>query len=99
MPRRKKEHGRPPKPYPPRIDAPPEEIARRVLSAKRPGRFGAKPKREIYRCVDCGQQVNYPDTLYQDGRCEECHAVHSRLDFGTYVYNPQSKHLNAGAYL
>ena len=36
MPRRKKEHGRPPKPYPPRIDAPPEEIARRVLSAKRP---------------------------------------------------------------
>ena len=75
MSRRKKERGRPLKrPYPPRIDASPEEIANVVLNAKRAPRFGSEPKRTEYRCADCGQQVYYPETLYQDGRCESCHA-------------------------
>ena len=74
MPRRKKERGRPmERRYPPRIDAPPEEIARVVLGAKSPARFGAEPKQTEYRCKDCGQRVHYPETLYQDGRCAQCH--------------------------
>ena len=28
-----------------------------------------------YRCTDCKKAVHYPDTLYQDGRCETCHAA------------------------
>ena len=76
MPRKKKERGRPMKRrYPPRIDATPERIANVVLNAKRPPRFGDAPKRTEYRCVDCGRTVAYPETLFCDGRCEECHAA------------------------
>ena len=32
-------------------------------------------KGTVYRCVDCEREVNYPDTLYRDGRCETCHAA------------------------
>ena len=57
--------------YPPRIDATPEEIAARVL--------GAKPNRVLevrtYRCALCERAVAYPETLYEDGRCETCHAL------------------------
>ena len=28
----------------------------------------------VYRCVECGREVGYPETLYNDDRCEECHA-------------------------
>ena len=28
---------------------------------------------KTYRCVDCEREVNYPETLYRDGRCESCH--------------------------
>ncbi len=63
------------RPYPPRIDAPPETIAHVVLNAKRPARFGDEPKRTEYLCGDCGRGVYYPETLYQDGRCEGCHTV------------------------
>lgn len=64
--------GRPPSPMPPRIDASPEEIARAV--------FAAPPDLTVdddleYRCVDCGRIVAYPETLYNDGRCEGCHAI------------------------
>ena len=76
MPRRKKERGRPMKRlYPPRIDAAPEVIANVVLNAKSPARFGTEPKRTEYRCRDCDRQVAYPETLYEDGRCESCHAA------------------------
>ena len=76
MPRRKKERGRPMRrKYPPRIDAAPEVIAKAVLTAKSPARFGAEPKRTEYRCADCDRQVAYPETLYEDGRCEQCHAA------------------------
>ena len=80
MPRRKKERGRPQEGrYPPRIDAKPERIAAVALNAKPRGgaRFGGAPKRTEYRCQDCGQQVSYPDTLFDDGRCKECHAIHA----------------------
>ena len=56
MPRRKKERGRPSKPYPPRIDATPEEALRAM--------FNTPPsttveEREL-RCSDCGRAVYYP---------------------------------------
>ena len=59
MPRRKKERGRPSKPYPPRIDATPEEALHRM--------FNTPPSTAIeereYRCSDCGREVYYP-TFY-----------------------------------
>ena len=69
MPRKKKERGRPARPLPPKIDATPEEIAQVFLRTPAPG-----PKIEetrVYRCADCGREVNYPETLYRDGRCAD----------------------------
>ena len=72
MPKRKKERGRPMKrPYPPRIDATPEQLVQAMLSTPADAVF---EERE-YRCSDCGREVGYPETLYRDGRCEACHAV------------------------
>ena len=71
----KKPRGRPmKKAYPPRIDATPEEIARAVLKGGRPT---ARVKSRTYRCGACGRAVRYPETLYRDGRCPECHAAAS----------------------
>ena len=70
---KKKPRGRPvEKRYPPRIDATPEELARTVLNAGRPK---ARVKSRDYRCGACGRAVHYPETLYRDGRCPECHAA------------------------
>ena len=67
----KKPRGRPMKKrYPPRIDATPEEIARAVLNSGRPK---ARVKSRDYRCGACGRAVHYPETLYNDGGCSECH--------------------------
>ena len=67
----KKPRGRPvEKGNPPRIDATPEEIARTVLNGGRPK---ARVKSRTYRCGACGRTVQYPETLYRDGRCSECH--------------------------
>lgn len=73
MPRKKKERGRPVRGYPPRIDATPEQLAEVLLRAGRP----TKPVDDsrVYRCVDCKRAVYYPETLYNDGRCPECHAT------------------------
>ena len=57
---------------PPRIDATPEEIARTVLNAGRPK---ARVKSRTYRCGACGREVQYPETLYRDGLCPECHGA------------------------
>ena len=57
--------------YPPRIDATPEEIARALLS----GPMDGDVEEGEYRCAECGREVNYPETLYRDGRCGKCHAV------------------------
>ena len=73
MPRTKKQRGRPARPLPPRIDATPEELARAVLSAGRP--TTAVDDSKVYRCRSCGQTVQWPATLYNDGRCEDCHTA------------------------
>lgn len=71
MPRRKKERGRPSKPYPPRIDATPEEALRAM--------FNTPPSAVVEgresRCSECGREVYYPDVLHRDNRCSECHAA------------------------
>ena len=68
---RPKERGRPSKPYPPRIDATPEEALRAM--------FNTPPSTAIEhresRCSNCGREVYYPDMLYRDNRCSECHAA------------------------
>ena len=69
---REKDKGRPSRKYPPRIDATPEEIVRVVLS----GRLQKGPVKDLdYRCDVCEREVNYPETLYNDGMCLECHAA------------------------
>ena len=79
MPKRKKERGRPMKrPYPPRVDARPEEMAQAMFSLPAGRKWEyleAGLEGPVYRCADCEREVNYPDTLYQDGRCETCHAA------------------------
>ena len=73
MPRSKKERGRPlEKPYPPRIDATPEQLAQAFFSAPRGTLKRAMPD---YRCAACRRDVHYPETLYNDGRCQGCHAA------------------------
>ena len=68
----KKPRGRPVKKgYPPRVDATPEEIARAVLKG---GLLTGRVKSRTYRCGACGREVQYPETLYNDGRCPQCHA-------------------------
>ena len=76
MPRRKKERGRPvTRRLPPRIDATPEQLAQALfgLPVNHQWRFEQDGGAE-YRCVACNREVYYPETLYNDGRCEECHA-------------------------
>ena len=76
MPRPKKTLGRPMKNlYPPRIDATPEEAARAMFSlpADHEWEYQKDNSDGIYRCTDCDKAVYYPDTLYRDGRCADCH--------------------------
>ena len=70
MPRKKKEMGRPARGLPPRIDATAEEIAQKFLRAAPPG--PPLDTTRVYRCADCQRAVYYPETLYRDGRCEDC---------------------------
>ena len=68
---RKKPMGRPSKKLlPPRIDATAGEIAHVVLNAGRPK--GPVQGRD-YFCRDCKRQVPFPETLYNDNRCESGH--------------------------
>ena len=55
---------------PPRIDASPEEIARAFFQ---PSPKVKATKRE-YRCGECDRSVHYPETLYSDGKCSDCHS-------------------------
>ena len=80
MPKPKKERGRPLKrPYPPRVDATPEDMAQAMFSHTRRSQVGVPRKLarkgRCIRCADCEREVNYPETLYRDGRCETCHAI------------------------
>ena len=71
MPRNKKPMGRPStRTLPPRTDATPEEVAHAVLNAGRPR--GPVQDRKYY-CQDCKRQVVFPETFYNDNRCESCH--------------------------
>ncbi len=70
MPRTKKPRGRPTRLLPPRIDATAEEVARVLLN--RPVPIG-EVKEQVYRCAVCERPVYFPEVLYNDGRCEDCH--------------------------
>ena len=75
MDRQKKTRGRPlTRLLPPRIDATPEEMAKALfaLPADHQWRYEQNGDR-IYRCLNCEREISYPDTLYRDGRCEDCH--------------------------
>ena len=74
MPRKRKPMGRPStRTLPPRIDASsPEQLAYRVLNAGRPK---GSVSNKLFFCEDCKRQVAFPETLYDNGRCEECHAA------------------------
>lgn len=68
---KKRQRGRPARPLPPRVDSTPEELAQRILNAGRPSNpFGAQQ----YHCEHCGKEIVWPEVLYDDGRCEDCHA-------------------------
>ena len=70
MAKRKKALGRPmEKGYPPKIDASPEEIAKAMF---RTPPYTVVDTDKVYRCEGCAREVNYPEILYRDGRCEGC---------------------------
>ncbi len=73
--RKKRERGRPMKQgYAPRIDATPEEMAKAMFSLPADHQWEyEKEGGKVYRCVNCEREVAYPETLYRDGRCEDCH--------------------------
>ena len=73
MPRPKKERGRPlEKPYPPRIDATPEQLAQAFFGSSQDT---LKRSMSAHRCTVCRSEVHYPETLYNDCRCQGCHAA------------------------
>lgn len=78
MPEPKRKRGRPvERKYPPRIDATAEEIAEAMFAF--PDAHKRKYEEEApteYRCADCEREVNYPETLYRDGRCDQCHFLY-----------------------
>lgn len=59
---------------PPRINATPEQILQALLSLPRDHEWQyLKEGGTEYRCSSCSREVNYPEVLYDDGRCEGCH--------------------------
>ena len=78
MPERKnkKDRGRPMKNlYPPRADVTAEDIAQAMFSLPADHEWEYLESAPEYRCADCGREVHYPDTLYRDGRCADCHTT------------------------
>ena len=71
MPRRKKDRGRPSRPYPPRIDATPEQVLQAMFNTP----HDAVIEEREYRCSDCERAVHYPETLYEGSLCQECHVA------------------------
>ncbi len=69
-----KERGRPTvNKLPPRIDATPEEIAQALLRASPDRAWKYQESKGVnYKCDECGREVSYPETLYEDGRCVNC---------------------------
>ena len=52
---------------PPRINATPEEIARATLNFR-----PRKVESRVYKCGECGQVVEWPIILDDDGICSNC---------------------------
>lgn len=73
MPRQKKVRGRPAKPLPPRVDASAEELAERFFRTQSPG--PAVDFNKTYQCGACERVVTFPEVLYRDGKCEQCHTT------------------------
>ncbi len=72
MTKPKKQRGRPARPLPPKIDAPPEAVARVLMQTPPKQVWRYETGGHEYRCVSCFREVNYPETLYDDGNCEDC---------------------------
>ena len=72
---RRRKAGRPVLAYPPRIDATPDELVDAMfrLTPEQAKDIRENAGKREYRCSDCQRTVNYPETLYNDGRCEKCH--------------------------
>ena len=72
----KRERGRPARPLPPRIDSTPETIAQAMF--RLPADYEWQYEKDggaVYRCTECSREVGYPETLYNDDSCEECHGA------------------------
>ena len=69
MPRKKKARGRPIRPLPPRTDATVDELVEAFFRPTGP----AVDFKKVYQCVVCERVVTFPDILYRDGKCEQCH--------------------------
>lgn len=71
--RKRKDRGRPMQThYPPKIDTTPSDLAQ-ILFRTPPTNKPVTGRN--YYCRDCKRLVAYPETLYDDGRCETCHKI------------------------
>ena len=55
------------------MDITPEQLTHKVLGSGKPDQKG--PEGKAYCCISCGKEVAYPDTLFDDGKCQQCHQV------------------------
>ena len=59
--------------YPPIVDATPETMAKAMFALPADHQWEyEKAGGTVYRCASCEREVAYPETLYRDGRCENC---------------------------
>ena len=70
-PRKRSKIGRPPRVVPPKTDRTAGEIAQAMLSLPADHKFTYNAK-TVYHCAVCKRMVEYPETLYRDGRCSKC---------------------------
>ena len=73
MPRQMKPRGRPVRAMPPKVDATPDELATLFMRTPPPG--PAVDLGKVYHCGECERVVEFPETLYRDGKCEQCHTT------------------------
>ncbi len=59
---------------PPLIDMTLEEAAQAMFKIKGP--LPPMPVVSAYYCATCKRRVRYPEILYRDGCCEQCHEEH-----------------------
>lgn len=78
MPRTKKGpgRGRTGRPLPPKIDATMEDMAKAMLAMPADHAWQYEQgEGKFYQCGECGRVVSFPETLHQDGFCENCHSA------------------------